>query len=418
MKVLKNIIGLNSYISLREKYRALKSLIKKIIGKQSIDKAFDAVKNKRLKPIDKSITFGVNIIGYVNSESGIGEMSRSIIRSIQRSKIPYTVYNFDIGWHRTADKAYDNFSTELPYLVNIFCFNAEETPYRLAQLGYEKLKGKYNIGFWAWELENFPSKWNYGFEYVDEIWTISKFSKQAIAKSTNLPVSVVPLIVEFQLDKKYDRQYFDLDPNEFIFFFSFDGFSFADRKNPFVIAKAFAKSFKNKRKVLLLIKCHNLDWFHRCKLDWILKGTNYKIIDDYLARDEFLGLLSCIDTYVSLHRSEGFGYGMAEAMYLGKKVIATGYSGNLDFMTQENSYLVPYDLVKINKTIGPYQKGNCWADVNINKASEIMLKAFNDDSSKKTRQAAVDIRSKYSLKLVSQDLKTKITELKDLLRNK
>lgn len=400
MKALKNILGLEKYISVREKYRKFK----KALGLPTVYDGFPAVKKEALKAASLRSALGVNVIGYINSESGVGQSARGMILALKHANIPVSVFNFDTGWHRTQAENPGGFSTELPYAVNLCCFNAEETPYRMNQLGAEKLKGKYNIGLWAWELDKFPEEWKGAFEYVHEIWTISDFSKKSIAKATDLKVTKVPLVVEPVLNKKYDRTHFKLPKDTFVFLFSFDGFSFADRKNPFAAAAAYAAAFPSSRETLLIIKTQNLDSGHEKKLHKILKGTNYRIINRYFNEDEFIGLLNSIDCYVSLHRAEGFGYGLAEAMYLKKTVIATNYSGNLDFMNESNSFLVPYKLVEIEKNAGPYKKGNHWAEADIASTVKIMRKVFKDRDQSYLRDmekcANADIVRLYSVRHV------------------
>ncbi len=436
MKFLKNILGLERYIAVREKYRK----VKKKVGVRGVEENFFKVKKSALgtsglsmsdaragvgkekeegteaaSPAKAGSAHSINILGYINAECGIGQIARGMIKAFKKAGIPVSVYNFDIGWHRTAEQIDVPFSNDLTYSINLCCFNAEETPQRLSQIGTEKLKGKYNIGLWAWELEEFPPEWKEAFEYVHEIWTISNFAKKSIQKATDLKVTCVPLVVEPKVDGKYDRTYFDIPKETYTFLFSFDGFSFADRKNPFSTAKAYADAFGFSQSTLLIVKTQNLDKAHEKKLYKILKGTNYRIINRYFSQDEFTGLLNSIDCYVSLHRAEGFGYGLAEAMYLKKMVIATNYSGNLDFMDESNSFLVPYKLVRIEKSAGPYQKGNHWADADMTCATEMMKKVFEDRDQNYSREIKVraheQIAKLYSAEHVGEIVKNLLSHL-------
>lgn len=415
MKALKKILGLEKYISVREKYRKFK----KALGLPTVYDGFPAVKKEALEAAYGDNTnqraaslrsaLGVNVIGYINSESGVGQSARGMILALKHANIPISVFNFDTGWHRAQAGNPGEFSTELPYAVNLCCFNAEETPYRMNQLGAEKLKGKYNIGLWAWELDKFPEEWNGAFEYVHEIWTISDFSKKSIEQATDLKITKVPLVVEPKVDEKFNRKYFNLPGDAYIFLFSFDGFSFADRKNPFATARAYAQAFQSAADTMLLIKTQNLDKGHEKKLHKILKGTNYRIINCYFNEDEFIGLLNSSDCYVSLHRAEGFGYGLAEAMYLRKTVIATNYSGNLDFMNESNSFLVPYKLVPVEKNAGPYKKGNHWAEADIASAVRIMRSVVKGKNSAHIREmkerAHAEIFHSYSSAQVGDQIR-------------
>ena len=125
-------------------------------------------------------------------------------------------------------------------------------------------------------------------------------------------------------------------------------------------------------------------------------------------------MIASCDCYVSLHRSEGLGLTMGEAMYFGKPVIATAYSGNLDFMTQENSFLVPHTMVEIGPGAGPYPADKQWAEPDLDRAAELMRRVFEDPESaaEHGRRAAEDIRRTHSPEAAAGTLKTRITQTK------
>ena len=143
------------------------------------------------------------------------------------------------------------------------------------------------------------------------------------------------------------------------------------------------------------------------------RGLNIKIIDGYLYRDEVNALISLCDSYISLHRSEGFGLTMAEAMYLGKPVIATGFSGNIDFMNINNSYLVRYKLVEIDKDTGPYRKGHTWAQPDIGHAAELMRYVYNNqEAARETgKKAAEDIKLNLNYNTVGSEIRNRIERI-------
>lgn len=370
LKLLKKCLGGKIYLSLL-------TLLSK--GKNKI-KNKETVKMPKLKKKAQK-KYGVNIIGYINAESGVGEISRGLIRAIEMNNIPFSLCNLYQEWMREKDTTYSDFSDELPYNINIIVSNADVMPSAINKIGIEKFTGKYNIGFWAWELMNLPKEWLRSFDLVDEIWTISEFSLKAISKKALCPVLSFPLPIEFNINNTYSRTYFKIPQDLFVFFYSFDGLSFIERKNPFATAKAFSKNFKNNMQAMLIIKCHNIPKKQIRILQKILKGCQYEILTNYMKREEVLGLLNSSDCYVSLHRAEGFGYMLAEAMFLKKHVIATGWSGNLDFMNNKNSNLVDYKLIKIKEDFGPYKKGEFWADPSIDDASQKMLSVFQSRKS-------------------------------------
>ena len=164
-----------------------------------------------------------------------------------------------------------------------------------------------------------------------------------------------------------------------MFLFIFDMSSTLERKNPLGLISAFKQAFQSGEKVSLVIKVsrgeRHPDEFHR--LLNAAKRVGAIVIDQRLAREELNGLIAACDCYISLHRSEGLGLTLAEAMMLSKPTIATAYSGNLDFMDEKNSLLVGYDLVEIQSDAGPYEKGHRWADPSIPEAVNAMRWVFN-----------------------------------------
>jgi len=177
-----------------------------------------------------------------------------------------------------------------------------------------------------------------------------------------------------------DRSHFGLQPGEFVFLFSYDFNSFAARKNPEAVIAAFREAFADgARGVRLLVKSTNGVRFPD-KLAALQRSVaddpRIEVRDGFLSRDEMFGLQNTIDCYVSLHRSEGFGLGMAECMYLGKPVIATGYSGNLDFMNHDNSLLVDCRMVPLHEGDYPYWQGQHWADPDIAHAAHLMRQVY------------------------------------------
>ncbi len=147
-----------------------------------------------------------------------------------------------------------------------------------------------------------------------------------------------------------------------------------ERKNPLGLIAAFKKAFGSRTDVQLLIKSSHSDQATEQlrMLQEASAGTNVRILDGVLSRDDKHELMMAADCYVSLHRSEGFGLTMAEAMQCGKPVIATGYSGNVDFMTPETSFLVPYTLVALDRNFGPYKMGCHWAQPDLDYAADVM----------------------------------------------
>jgi glycosyltransferase involved in cell wall biosynthesis len=326
---------------------------------------------------------GINVWGYIKTESGVGEGVRRIINAIEYGELPTALRNIIPPTLSSNDPTYQNFSDSCPYRVNLFHINADQTAYTFQDKNVrEASHQRYNIGYWAWELENFPEIWHDAYNYYDEIWTYSTFCANAIAASAPIPVTVIPPpIRSYPNFHKYVRADFDIDLEDFTFLFAFDFQSFFERKNPLAVIEAFKRAFPDKDKsIKLIIKCCNsqTDTRNFIYLQDSCLGWPIKIIDGYLTREQMDSLMQLSNCYISLHRSEGFGFGIADAMTLGKPVIATYYSSNTDFMNPSNSLPVKYALVPITTAYGPYWPGNIWANPSVNHAAELMRYVFEN----------------------------------------
>lgn len=337
----------------------------------------------RKRPMLKNKNFGVNLAGYLTTESGVGEAARAIIRVLEKTGVSFALNNIEQRWLRSGDTTYRYFfRNDNPYFINILHVNADMVPYVANRLGIQWFLNRYNIGYWSWELEDFPQKWKSSLRYFDEIWVASDFCLNSISKISNIPVKKVPPSIVVKIAHSLGRDYFGLSESSFVFLYVFDFMSIFERKNPQAVISAFKTAFGgyDEKEVLLILKLINTAKNKRAysKLMKASEGLPIKIIDSYLERNELYNLIAVSDCYVSLHRSEGFGISIAEAMYLGKPTIATAYSGNMEFMNEKNSLLVRYDIKKIEKTAGPYKKGNYWAEPDTGHAAELMRLVFED----------------------------------------
>ncbi len=343
----------------------------------------------------RSDALGINIISYFSQIFGIAESARAFVKSLYSSGIPFSIFNVTTKLHQYLEiEEYQEFT---PYLsekplfdVNMFFINADElthiTKVRIPYL----FKGKYNIGVFWWEFEDYFQDFKEVFDHIDHVVVFSDFIVRAIKKAAPASMRVTKLPFPFIENWKIIntpskiRKTYHLDDDDFVFMFHFDFLSTIERKNPEGALKAFSFAFRRKKKIKFLIKTLHSE---KCqnKVDHLLEVINkYGIKDNIilihhaLSRDELMSLINAIDCYVSLHRSEGLGLGMMEAMYLGKPVIATGYGGNGEFMNNENSILVNYSMETLNNDVPPYKKGFYWADPNIEEAAAHMKRIYED----------------------------------------
>ncbi len=357
--------------------------------------------------------FGVNISGYLKGEFGVAEAARASIKSMEAAGVPYALNMVNTPVHRHEDNMVDGFSETNPYHINLVHVNADQSPEfaRRKSAGY--FQGRYNIGYWFWELSEFPSKWRSSFDNYQEVWVASAFCQDSIARVSPVPVVKVtfPILLDSAPTRSY-RSEFGLPTDKFLFGFVFDYLSLAERKNPMGLIKAFRQAFENHEDALLVIKTINGEHAPEkvALLRDLTRDCNVRFIDRHISRQEMTGLVASFDSFVSLHRSEGFGIGMAQAMYLGKPVIATGYSGNMDFMNHNNSYLVRYRLVELEQDYDPYEKGNVWADPDLDHAAELMRLVFSDRirAQEVARRAEADIKNQMTVNLAGAQMKARL----------
>jgi glycosyltransferase involved in cell wall biosynthesis len=323
-------------------------------------------------------------VGYARGEFGVAENVRSYARALQTVNYPFVIRNFDIGVvSRQNDISMEeHFSDDLKFDTNVFFINADQMAVAYDGLGPAAFEGRYNIGYWLWELDSFPAAWNGSFDFIDEVWAPTEFVRSAIAERTGKPVLKIPKAIEFEVPEHLGRRHFGLSDQDFVFLYSYDFNSFASRKNPEAAIQSFRRAFGDGRQnVRLLIKSINGERFpDRLKSlkDAVADDSRIEIRDGFLSREEMFALQNSVDCYVSLHRAEGFGLGMAESMYLGKPVIATGYSGNMEFMAADNSCLVDYTLVPLAEGDYPFWQGQHWAEANVDTAAGFMRRLLDE----------------------------------------
>jgi glycosyltransferase involved in cell wall biosynthesis len=226
--------------------------------------------------------------------------------------------------------------------------------------------------------------------------------RAGIAANTRKPVVKMPKAIEFDAPAGMDRAHFGLDAEACTFLFSYDFNGYAARKNPEAVIAAFRRAFPTGRKdVRLLVKSTNGHRFPE-RLASLTAGVaddpRIEVRDGFLSREEMHGLQNVIDSYVSLHRAEGFGLGLAECMYLGKPVIGTAWSGNMEFMSAENSCLVDYKLVSVREGEYPCWQGQQWAEADVAQAALFMRRVSEDREWARAlgTRAAADIRAHLS----------------------
>jgi glycosyltransferase involved in cell wall biosynthesis len=253
--------------------------------------------------------------------------------------------------------------------------NAPFLPHALWALGRARVRGRRVIGYWAWEFPRIPDSWRSSFRYLHEVWVPSELARQAVTSATDMPVHVVPHPLPPVTATPNMRARLGLPADALIVLTAFHMGSAFTRKNPLAAIAAFRRAFGDAPDRILAIKLidHGASPIAREALERAIAGApNIRLINLMLPPADMSGLMADVDIVLSLHRSEGFGLVPAEAMQLGKPVVATGWSGNMDFMNEHNSAPVSYKMVPVQD---PYDgafiaDGQLWAEANVDDAAD------------------------------------------------
>ena len=360
---------------------------------------------------------GIDFVGFALGEFGLAENLRSLARACITGTVPFSVKDTDLSLKaRQADRSLaDHIVDDLQHKCVLYCLNPDMQKAVQHLILEASSDGRTNVGYWFWELEKLPREWEPSIEHVDEIWAPTSFVAAAVRRSTSKQLTLIPTPIQANPLRGYTRAEFGLPLNRFAFLFSFDFNSFIARKNPEAVIGAFRLAFPPTRSdALLIIKSVNgANQPEKLRALKDLIGNDERIVirDEFFTRDQILGLQSVIDCYVSLHRSEGLGLGLAECMYQGKPVIGTGYSGNLDFMNENNSALVKYSLVPVREGEYLYHDPDFfWADPDVKHAASLMRKMVEDASWRErlAAQGQHDIRTKFSLTATAERIRERL----------
>ncbi|HEV7493822.1 methyltransferase domain-containing protein [Baekduia sp.] len=333
---------------------------------------------------------GVNVVGYLNAELGVGEVARQAIGALDAAGIPVVPVGVAAGVGREEHDFEHASHAHGPFGANLICVNADMLPTVAGQLGPEFFEDRRTIGWWWWESDALPEQWHGSFDLVDEVWAGSRFVAETLAKVSPVPVAHIPTPVTMRPGVAPDRAAVGL-PDGFVFLFAFDYNSVVARKNPTGVIEAYRRAFPEPRDgVSLVIKSINGER-HPAAVAELQAAAGGRA--DILLRDEFLNpelrdvLVASCDCYVSLHRSEGFGFTLAEAMLLGKPVVGTGYSGSGDYLSDDTGFVVRHDLVEIGEGAAPYPADGRWAEPDLDHAAELLRRVVDHPDEAAARAA-------------------------------
>jgi glycosyltransferase involved in cell wall biosynthesis len=361
--------------------------------------------------------WGVNVAGFFTSELGLGEAARLLIAGLDARGIPALPVQAQLvpPCRQGAEFTYAD-PDEAAFPTNIVCMNGDTIP---REAGSAFFDGRHTIAVWWWEVGEFPSDWEGAFEYVDEVWVASDHIHDAIAPASPVPVVKVPMPVLEPRPAPLGREQLGLPQDGFLFLYVYDYHSTSARKNPLGTIEAFKRAFPEgdgrARLVLKSINADRLPHHHDQVLRAIGERSDITAIDAYVSAGEKNAMLAACDAYVSLHRSEGFGLTVAEAMLLGKPVIVTRYGGTLEFTEDGNAFLVDWSPIRVGEDASPYPPDAMWADPDVEQAAQLMRNVFEDphESGRRARQGRADVLERHSAKVAGAAMEARLRLIHD-----
>jgi glycosyltransferase involved in cell wall biosynthesis len=359
---------------------------------------------------------GIDHLGFFSAEHGVGEAARQLAGTLRGVDVDVSTINYTDTESRLGHPfVCDNESRHKVLLTSI---NADQMLAAQHIMGADFFRDRYVIGQWFWELESAPDWYQPAYQFVNELWAPTRFIESMLRRSVpdHVTVTYTPLpVVAPVVDASLNRAHYGLD-NRFMFLFAFDFMSVMKRKNPLGLIEAFRRAFAPGEGPMLVMKAINGDKrpHDRALLqESAAQHADIVILDEYLTRAETSTLTSLADCYVSLHRSEGLGLTISEAIALGVPVIATGYSGNLDFMTDANANIVPMHRVKVGDDAGGYSPIAVWAEPSLDEAAALMRRVYENHgfAKEKARRAQSEILNAFTVERSGAIMKNRLEQI-------
>jgi glycosyltransferase involved in cell wall biosynthesis len=361
----------------------------------------------------------VLVAGYLRGTLGLGQAARAYVSAFQAVDVPVVTQTVSVDpagslAPRPDDTSFQELIADgVEPEIELLCVNADQLPELVREL--DPGRRRYRIGHWAWETDAIPERWASSYALVDEVWTNSRYVAEHIGRASPVPVVVVPSPVEAP-PVPAGPPPLDLPAERFVFLFVFDYFSTIERKNPVGLIEAFRRAFAPEEGPALVLKTIHAESRpqERERLRWVAGDRpDIRFIDATLPATQLHALFARADCYVSLHRSEGFGLTLAEAMALGKPVIGTAYGGNTDFMTPANSYLVEWAPTAVGPDAEHYPASGTWAEPSIEHAAALLREVWidRDGAARRGERARADVETLLSPKAVGAIARARLARI-------
>lgn len=343
---------------------------------------------------------GIAVAGYLRAELGVGEAARRLLDAATRTGLPVSAIAYDRTEARqqaTFAGSEDGRKVDLSVIV----VNADQVHRFFAEAAHRLPAGGRRVGLWAWELPDLPPWFDHAFDLVDEVWTMSPFTAQAVEARAPCPVRLMPFPITADAPTDLRRGDLGIPDGPYTFGLAFDVRSVLRRKNPLGLLRAYADAFADDGQHHLVLKVMHgdADPGGMEELRWAAASRgDVSIVDEVWSPGAASAFLQLVDCYASLHRSEGYGLAMAQAMAQDTPVVATGWSGNLAYMEPDDTNLVPVSLVAVGHA-PPYPSDGTWAEPDHGAAVEALraVAADPDAARARARAAGAGVRERFSL---------------------
>lgn len=331
----------------------------------------------------------VELAGYLNSAVGVGEAARRYVSALRSVGVEVLERDVPLPGRDSAGAEPSMGISPKPDSIsfNLLCLNPEQmVPYLEGPDGPPSA-GRRTIGIWSWEVDVLPPGWVEAAAGLDDIWTYSSFAAGLIEAGIGAPVQSIPppvCVSSFTSSSPIDL------PKGFRVLVMFDYLSTLQRKNPLGAIEAFKQAFRPEDGAVLIVKSVNGKHRPERKAEITAASggrSDIALIDQTMSGVERDALIAACDCYLSLHRSEGHGLPLAEAMMAGKAVVATAYGGNTEFMSKGNSFLVDWKPTRVGEGVEHYPPEASWAEPDIGHAARL-LRMVRDDPQGTARRVA------------------------------
>jgi glycosyltransferase involved in cell wall biosynthesis len=359
----------------------------------------------------------VNVAGYFGSALGLGEAASQVATALETGGAAVARMALT---HSSAPRCDGIMADRARHGVTLVCTTPEGMPAARDEIGPDAFAGRRTIGFWWWEVQGLPERWVRSFDGLDEVWAGSRFVADVLGTVAPVPVVRVPLPVAQPPVDPVSREALGL-PEGFLFGFVFDPVSGFERKNPLGLIDAFTRAFPGEGDEHLIVK--TLEGSREPEGHAALAAAasvhpRVHLLDRNLPSKEKNALIAALDCYVSLHRSEGFGLTLAEAMLLGVPVVATDYGGSRDFVTPFNAWPVDWRAEPIGPGNHPYPPDGTWAAPDIDYAAFVLraVRAAPEEARRRAARAREDIARDHAPKVAGAAMVARLTRLAGLPR--